>query len=95
MLVVLALLMMEVDVYRVKYKDCSNPTNIQRLSIYTACESENENEKEVEAYAILQQMRNQVLKGYKCKVKRSQWMLFCGAFSHERFIKIPVDLAEM
>ena len=89
MLVVLALLMMEVDVYRVKYKDCSNPTNIQRLSIYTACESENENEKEVEAYAILQQMRNQVLKGYKCKVKRSQWMLFCGAFSHERFIKIP------
>ena len=34
-------------------------------------------------------MRNQVLKGYKCEVTRSQWLLFCGAFSHERFIEIP------
>ena len=34
-------------------------------------------------------MRNQVLTGYKCKVLRSQWLLMCGAFSHERMIQVP------
>lgn len=34
-------------------------------------------------------MRNQVLKGHKCKVLRSQWILMCGAFSHERMIEVP------
>ena len=86
---VLVLLIHEIQVYRVKYRDCSKPTNIQRISIYTACENERVNEKPVEKYAVLQQMRNQILKGYKCKVTRSKWMLFCGAFSHERFITIP------
>ena len=34
-------------------------------------------------------MRNQVLRGHKCKVLRSQWILMCGAFSHERMIEVP------
>ena len=34
-------------------------------------------------------MRNQIIKGHKCKVTRSQFMVYCGAFSHERFIQIP------
>ena len=34
-------------------------------------------------------MRNQILKGFKCKVIRSNWLLYCGAFSHEKHIRIP------
>ena len=80
---------METQPYRVKFRDCSTPTNIKRLNIYTACESENENESETEELAVLQQMRNQILKGHKCRITRSQWTLYCGAFSHEKFIKAP------
>ena len=39
--------------------------------------------------AILQLMKNQRIPGYKCKVKRSSWQLYCGTFSHERLIAIP------
>ena len=39
--------------------------------------------------AILQQMKNQRIPGYKCKVKRSSWQLYCGAFPHEQLIAIP------
>ena len=86
---VLALLIGLGQTYRIKYRDCSKPTKIQRVSVHTACESVNEREDEVETYAVLQQMRNQIIRGHKCKVTRSQFMLFCGAFSHERFIQIP------
>lgn len=47
------------------------------------------NDEPSERYTILQQMRNQVLRGHKCKVLRSQWILMCGAFSHERMIEVP------
>ena len=89
MIMVLVLLALEVQTYRVKFRDCSTPTNIKQINIFTACDSENESENEVEELAVLQQMRNQILKGHKCQVKRSQWTLYCGAFSHERFIKVP------
>ena len=89
MIMVLALLALEVHTYRIKFRDCSTPTNIRQINIFTACDDENESENEVEELAVLQQMRNQILKGYKCQVKRSQWTLFCGAFSHEKFIRIP------
>ena len=85
MIMVLVLLALEVQTYRVKFRDCSTPTNIKQINIFTACDSESENE--VEELAVLQQMRNQILKGHKCQVKRSQWTLYCGAFSHDRFIK--------
>ena len=80
---------MDVELYRVKYRDCSSPTNIQRLNIFKTCEIDSVNDDQNERYAILQQMRNQILKGYKCKVVRSQWILMCGAFSHERMIEVP------
>ena len=47
------------------------------------------NEKKPKKYAILQQMQNQILKGYKCKVIRPNLLLYCGAFSHEKHIRIP------
>jgi len=53
------------------------------------CETTRTNDEPSERYTILQQMRNQVLKGHKCKVLRSQWILMCGAFSHERMIEVP------
>ena len=80
---------MEVKMYRVKYRDCSSPTEIKRLNIYKTCELNEVNDDKSERYAILQQMRNQVLNGYKCKVLRSQWLMMCGAFSHERMIEVP------
>ena len=86
---VLVLLALEVNTYRIKFRDCSTPTNIRQINIFTACDEKDESENEVEELAVLQQMRNQILKGYKCQVKRSQWTLFCGAFSHEKFIRIP------
>ena len=72
-----------------KYSDCSNPSNIERLSIYTVCNQVDDSVKETEEYTILQKMRNKVMKGHKCQVKRSKWMLYCGAFSHEKMIEIP------
>ena len=75
--------------YRLKYNDCSNPTNIERLSVYTVCEEVDERVSEKEEYTILQKMRNKVMKGHKCQVKRSKWTLYCGAFSHEKMIEIP------
>ena len=78
-----------VGTYRLKYSDCSSPTNIERLSIYTVCNPVDDSVKEAEEYTILQKMRNKVLKGHKCQVKRSKWTMFCGAFSHEKMIEIP------
>ena len=78
-----------VGTYRLKYSDCSSPTNIERLSVYTVCNPVDDSVKEAEEYTILQKMRNKVLKGHKCQVKRSKWTMFCGAFSHEKIIEIP------
>ena len=65
MLVVLVLLGMEVKMHRVKYRDCSSPTEIKILNIFELCEVNETNDDKSERYAILQQMRNQVLTGYK------------------------------
>ena len=92
---VLVLLVKEVEVYRVKYKDCSSPSKLKRINIHTVCKNDRENGNKTARYGVLQQMRNTVLQGHKCQVKRSKWTLYCGAFSHEKHISIPeIELSQ-
>ena len=89
-LMVLVQLGKEVRTYRVQYNDCSKPTNLSKLSIYTVCTEEKKQMSQPKKYHILQMMRDQKLTGYKCQVKYSRFEMYCGAFSHEKIIKIPV-----
>lgn len=82
--------MLRVQMYRIRYKDCSSPQNIERLSIFNLCEEERSvNGTTKQDYTVLQKMSNEVMKGNKCQVKRSKWAMYCGAFSHSKLITIP------
>ena len=75
--------------YRIKYFDCSNPQHLTRTNANKVCMNDENVKVSKKKLAILQLMKNQRIPGYKCKVKRSSWQLYCGAFSHERLIAIP------
>ena len=69
--------------YRVKFNDCSKPTNINRMNVKTACENESEDEDSKTELAVLQMIRNQKIKGHKCRVKRANGRFYAGR-SHIR-----------
>ena len=75
--------------YRISYFDCLNPKDVKEMDASKVCKNNNDNKMSKRRYAVLQQLENRIIKGFKCKISRSKWTFYCGAFSNEKLISIP------
>ena len=73
----------------IKYYDCSTPGDRHEIDIRSACTPTVTTTTNKQTYTILQPRHHQTFHGYTCQVTRSSFTLYCGAFSHLKFINIP------
>ena len=84
--------------YNVRYQDCSNPETISEVNLHQACAKPEGQSPEKKKYTIIQRRTHEKAKGYSCRVTRSSLVMYCGAYSHQKFaeppkIEIPVDVS--
>ena len=77
--------------YTIEYNDCSNPESLKKYDITNVCKIEDENMygEENQEYEILQLTKFEILNGFKCSVTKSTFELYCGAYSHQKFLGVP------
>ena len=75
--------------YKVKYQDCQKPLRIQKFNALKICEESSEEKGETEHYNLIQPKREIQMSGYRCSVKKSSHLIYCGAFSHNKLLRPP------
>ena len=70
--------------YRISYFDYLNPKDVKQMDASKVCKNNNDNKMSKRRYAVLQQLDSRIRKGFKCKISRLKWTLYCGVFSHEK-----------
>ena len=89
-MVVLAAPVNKVDGYKISYFNCNAPTNIQTYSTKTYCEPEPPSqEKATKTYHLFQTRKLKEIVGFACTVRKSDWSLKCGVWSHVKMLDIP------
>ena len=78
-----------VDSYSVDYFDCRTPKGISRYDVSRACEEDRMNDPTKQTYYLLQKQEITQLKGHSCQVIKSSFLLYCGAWSHQKFAEVP------
>ena len=78
-----------VESYSIDYFDCRTPKGISRYDVSQACKEERMNDPVKQTYYLLQRKEIKKLKGYSCSVIKSSFLLYCGAFSHQKFAEVP------
>ena len=78
------------DKFSIQYYDCSNPSNLQEVNLKTACgDSSTSPQGPTKAMTILTPRKHVTATGYSCKLTRSQFTYYCGAFSHMKIVQTP------
>ena len=77
------------DSYSIDYFDCRAPKGISRYDVSQACKEERVNDPVQQTYYLLQKKEIKKLKGHSCSVIKSSFLLYCGAFSHQKFAEVP------
>ena len=75
--------------YRINYYDCEKPTRVTEIRADVLCDDRPTKTGDTEVFTILQKRKHTTFKGYRCKVVKSTWVLYCGAFSHDKVAAIP------
>ena len=75
--------------YKISYKNCQKPLRIQRFSALEICDESPEEKSEPENYNLIQPKREIQMSGYRCSIKKSAHLLYCGAFSHTKLLQPP------
>ena len=80
-----------VEGHQLLYNDCSSPTDIIRLDALEAC---NQKQRQLDmtkyqSYILLQRVGELETGGWHCYMEVSDFLLFCGAFSHMKMLKTP------
>ena len=92
---VLGLLEMAIS-YRMHYFDCTKPTRVNEVKMQSICEDKETTPSKPETYTILQKRKHVRFKGYRCKVVKSTFLLYCGAFSHDKIAAVPkIEINQM
>ena len=78
-----------VNSYSIDYFDCRTPKGISRYDVSKACNEERMNDPTKHTYYLLQNKRIKNIVGYSCKVIKSSFLFYCGAFSHQKIAEIP------
>ena len=93
----LAVLMMAATrAYRIKYNDCTKPKRVSEMNVKEQCNQVNETPTDQrKTYTILQKRRHLKMEGYKCRVVKSIFTIYCGAFGHNKIMRIPkIEIVE-
>jgi len=75
--------------YTISYYDCHD---IDQLTTYNAahtCKDQTLTEDKPRLYAILQKISKKIISGYSCKVTKSRFTDYCGAYGHSKHIETP------
>ena len=75
--------------YRIRYIDCQRPKKIIKYDLFSMCENEQKLEQKLEEYMIVQKKQHDTLTGHSCSITKSNFVLFCGAFSHTKLAQPP------
>ena len=75
--------------YSVNYQDCSKPTSVSEVNLHEACSKQDEEPIVPKKYTILQKRQHEKAQGHSCKVKRSTFTVYCGAYSHNKLVQAP------
>ena len=78
-----------VDSYSIDYFDCRAPKGISRYDVSQACEEERMNDPAKQTYYLLQKQEIKKMKGHSCQIIKSSFLLYCGAWSHQKFAEVP------
>ena len=78
-----------VENYSIDYFDCRTPKGISRYDVSQACKEERMNDPVKQTYYLLQRKEIKKMKGYSCSVIKSSFLIYCGAFSHQKFAEVP------
>ena len=82
--------------HEVEYYDCTQPTDLTRLNARTSCKEVGTPLPTKESYQLLQRVREEKVQGYRCEMEKSKFEIYCGSFSHNKFLKPPIiDKFEM
>ena len=82
--------------YTIEYQDCRKPNRIQQYDIHQICTNqESKSSVKPQNYKILVPNRNIRTTGYRCEVRKSSYLFYCGAWSHQKLISPPkIDVME-
>ena len=81
--------------YKLSYFDCTKPKTISRINQKTACATTDQSKGLSQTYKLLQRRREDTVGGFRCKMEVSDFLLYCGSFSHQKLIQVPsVDVYE-
>ena len=76
--------------HEVQYYDCTSPTELTRLNARTSCKEIETTPTEPEHYQLLQRIHEEKVDGFRCEMEVSEFALYCGSFSHQKFLKPPI-----
>lgn len=75
--------------------DCKKPLRIHQYDVTQLCRFSNQTSTKKEKYNILVPRREIRMKGFHCSIRKSKFTLYCGAFSHNKFLEPPeIDVPE-
>ena len=78
-----------VRAYDLDYYDCSNPQTVTKIDVKEACLPHEIQEQEKAEYKILQRSREEKVGGFRCQIEKSDFLVYCGSFSHQKLMKTP------
>ena len=88
-IVVLDILINLTSSYEISFFDCTNTTKIQTYKYNDICQQETSRQLKTTTYTILQQKSVQYLEGWSCQIIKTQFVEYCGSFSHNKHAEIP------
>ena len=76
--------------YTVSYLDCHQPNIVHRYHYDTLCNQELiTNNETTSKYSLLQRVDKTYIAGQSCQITRSTFLLYCGAYSHNKIMRVP------
>ena len=75
--------------HSIRYQDCTTPLRVNTFNAFEICNNPAESKTQPHYYKILMPRKTIKMKGYRCTVRKSTFMLYCGAFSHTKLMRTP------
>ena len=98
--IILFILVLAVPVwnYNIKYFDCSKPSHVIKYCMNDVCENEIKikTKRKKTTRVLLQERQVEELQGYSCKIIKTTFLLYCGAWSHTKMAQMPkIEINQM
>ena len=80
-----------VQLYSLDYFDCTSPKITAKYSAKHTCNAPKIIDKtnQTKQYELLQKIQYTETDGFSCTVEKSTFTMYCGAYSHQKFEKVP------